>query len=220
MTASPILHNGFLLSFEGIEGSGKSTQIPILAQNLSLRGYDVLITREPGGTFLAEDLRGLLLSHKTETISPRTELLLLLAGRSDHIDKVIAPALSEGKVVIIDRFIDASVAYQGYGRQLGGDYIRQLHQYLDLWLVPQCTFFLDLPLDLSFKRLDLRFQGHRDRMESEPALFFERVREGYKESAKLEPKRYRIVDASLPAEILHQTLLDSLLRDFDEYFVL
>jgi dTMP kinase len=219
MITPKTLDKGFLVSFEGIEGSGKSTQIQLLAHALSLRGYHVVVTREPGGTSLAESIRGLFLSHKIEKISSRTELLLLLAARSDHIQKVITPALSRGDVVLVDRFIDASVAYQGYGRQLGGNYIRDLHQSLDLWLVPQRTFFLDLPLELSFRRIALRSAEPRDRIESESVLFFERVRQGYKESAELEYDRYRTVDACLAMELLHETLLAYLLRDFNEYCV-
>ena len=213
------LSKGFLISFEGLEGSGKSTQINLLSNHLKEIGFSVLLTREPGGTALAEALRSLLLSHTHQKLSARSELLLLLAGRSDHIEQVIAPALARKQVVIVDRFIDASFAYQGYGRQMGGDFVKNLHETLGLWLTPNRSIFLDLSLQSSFERISVRSNNSPDRIESESEAFFARVREGYRTMAQNEPQRYCVFDASLEANALHKQIHTQILQDLYEYII-
>ena len=213
------LSKGFLISFEGLEGSGKSTQINLLSNHLKEIGFSVLLTREPGGTALAEALRSLLLSHTHQKLSARSELLLLLAGRSDHIEQVIAPALARKQVVIVDRFIDASFAYQGYGRQMGGDFVKNLHETLGLWLTPNRSIFLELSLQSSFERISVRSNNSPDRIESESEAFFARVREGYRTMAQNEPQRYCVFDASLEANALHKQIHTQILQDLHEYLI-
>jgi dTMP kinase len=209
--------SGFLISFEGLEGSGKSTQIKILKKALTDLGKDVVLTREPGGTALAESLRQSLLSHDYIGMSARTELLLLMAARSDHIERVILPALERNQIVIVDRFIDASFAYQGFGREMGGQLVYSLHQSLGLWLRPHRSIFLDINLNDSFDRICARSEDHLDRIELESELFFSKVREGYLEIAKTDCSRYEILDAKLSVEQLHGDIMSIILKDLNEH---
>lgn len=210
------LQKGFLISFEGLEGCGKSTQIELLRKALESRGYDVLVSREPGGTALAEKLRHILLESK-EHMSSKTELLLLLAGRCDHLENVILPSLQSGRIVILDRFIDASLAYQGFGRDMGLAFIQQMHELLGLWAyLPQRTFLLEMPLDLSQKRVLERGQ-ECDRIEKENRTFFQKVQKGYAECVKNDPERYYVIDGNHSVQNIHHDILERLLKDFYEY---
>ena len=138
-------HRGLLISFEGIEGVGKSTQVQMLVDNLVKENITCIKTREPGGTSLGNQNRSCLLQEHDFPLHPQTELCLLLAARFDHFHNIIEPALNKGSIVIMDRFIDASIAYQGYGRKLGVDLIKNIHQTLSLWIEPDLTFLLVLP---------------------------------------------------------------------------
>jgi dTMP kinase len=182
------------ISLEGIEGAGKSTIATALKTELERRGCQVLLTREPGGTPLAEALRGLLLRKGPEQITPTTETLLMFAARALHLDNAIRPALAAGRWVICDRYTDASYAYQGAGRGVTIALLDQLAAavHSDLW--PARTLLLDLPVAAGLARARAR-AGAADRFEIESAEFFERVRRGYLERAQQDPRRLRIVDA-------------------------
>ena len=196
------------ISFEGTEGVGKTTLINSLNQHLIQKGHVTVLTREPGGTPLAEQIRGLLLAQHEEKVNEECELLLLFAARAQHIQQVIQPALQLNQWVLSDRFVDASFAYQGGGRQLNQHKITILQQQF-VALMPQLTFWLDAPVELGMQRAQKR--AALDRFEQEKLAFFERVRTVYAERAQAEPSRIFRIDATQTAEImLNQviTLLD------------
>jgi len=182
------------ISIEGGEGAGKSTSIEYIKQKLEACGMECLVTREPGGTPMAEDIRQLLLQHRDEVVDPYTELLLMFASRRQHVQNVIRPALAAGKWVICDRFTDASFAYQGFGRGLDKDFISSLKRWVHGDLSPNMTILFDLDVAIGMARAGKR--SDFDRIETETMSFFERVRQGYLTQAKNEPQRYRIVDAA------------------------
>ena len=182
------------ISIEGGEGAGKSTSIDYIKQKLEAFGIECLVTREPGGTPMAEDIRQLLLQHRDETVDPYTELLLMFASRRQHVENVIRPALTAGKWVICDRFTDASFAYQGFGRGVDQDFITSLKSWVHGDLNPNMTLLFDLDVATGMARAGKR--SNFDRIETEIMSFFERVRQGYLTQAKTEPQRYRIVDAA------------------------
>ncbi|MBF0470966.1 MAG: dTMP kinase [Gammaproteobacteria bacterium] len=190
---------GHLITLEGGEGSGKTTNIRFVESLLATSGVEVLLTREPGGTILGEAIRELLLSPSVtaSTITPRSELLLMFAARCQHLDEVILPALKQGKWVLCDRFVDASYAYQGGGRGIATEVIQQLEQ----WLLPpelkvNLTLYLDIPVATSMSRA--RSRGDLDRFEQEADPFFERVRKRYLELASHQQQRIKVIDASRP----------------------
>jgi dTMP kinase len=188
---------GHFITLEGIEGAGKSTIAAALKSELERRGCRVLLTREPGGTPLAEELRALLLRGGAERITPITESLLMFAARALHLDNAIRPALASGQWVICDRFTDASYAYQGAGRGVSLSLLDQLAAavHADLW--PARTLLLDLPVAAGLARARAR-GGAADRFEGEAGDFFERVRGDYLERARREPRRFAVVDATAP----------------------
>jgi dTMP kinase len=179
--------SGLFLTFEGIEGTGKTTQIARLAEWLRGRGLPVLEVREPGGTGLGEALRRILLDPSPDGINPRAELFLYLASRAQLVDRRIRPALEQGCIVIADRFGDASVAYQGGGRALGESQVRDLVRFATGGLTPARTYLLDLPPQVSLARVRLR--GAPDRLEGEALAFHRAVRAAYRRIAKAEPGR-------------------------------
>ncbi len=189
---------GFFITFEGIEGSGKSSQCQRLAANLQAKGYWVLETREPGGTPFAEHIRGLLLNttgrnSSWESLTPEGEAFLVLACRSQHVAHVIAPALKKGAVVLCDRFFDSTLAYQGYGRGLDLKALQNLNQFATQGLTPDLTFLFDLPVDQGLARR--RRALHQNRLDREKEKFHERVRKGFMALAKDHPHRITIIDA-------------------------
>ena len=179
------------ITFEGVDGAGKSTHLAWFADALRQRGLDVVVTREPGGTPLGEQLREMLLN---QPMSIGTEALLMFAARLEHIEQVIKPALSSGKWVISDRFSDASFAYQGGGRGLDWDKLSQLEQWVHPDLQPDLTLFFDVPVEVARQRLENN--ASLDRFEQEQADFFERVRAGYHKRVRQNPQRYAIIDAA------------------------
>ncbi len=185
---------GQFITFEGIEGAGKSTQLERLVDRVRATGQELLVTREPGGTPLGEKLRGLLLDPSIGTMAAETELLLIFAARAEHLRHCIEPALARGAWVFCDRFTDASFAYQGAGRGLGAEKVAVLEDWLQGDLRPDLVLLFDVSARLGLERAVNR--GKRDRMESEDLAFFERAREAYLERARWQPERYRVIDGS------------------------
>jgi dTMP kinase len=185
---------GFFITFEGTEGSGKSTQIEILARYLIRHGHKVVTTREPGGTAFGEQIRRVLLSVKNRRLDPRAELFLYLASRTQHLEEVILPALKKGKIILCDRFSDATVAYQGFGRRLDMEIVRSAVAYAAKGLSPDLTLLLDLDVRLGLARVKDR--GRSNRLDREQREFHQRVRMGYLRLARSEPGRIEIVKAS------------------------
>jgi len=188
---------GKFITFEGIDGSGKSTQLRMLTSELLVRGFQVLPTMEPGGTPLGRRLREAFLETE-ETVSPLAELLLFAADRAQHVNFLVKPALTEGKIVISDRFADATVAYQGAGRGFSEEVVSQIIEFATTGLKPDLTLFFDLPVEKALLRTNNRTDAgeHKNRMDKETAEFYERVREGYLKIAANEPGRFRVIEAS------------------------
>lgn len=186
---------GFFITFEGGDGAGKTTLIRQVASLLHSEGVSVLVTREPGGTALGEEIRQMVLS-STHTIAPDAELALFLAARAQHVQEKIAPALRQGDTVLCDRFNDSTVAYQGAGRELGLERVQQLCLAFCGGVLPDLTFYLDVNPALGLKRAHRESEGKRDRIESEQLAYHRRVREGFLEIAKREPERICVVDAT------------------------
>ena len=197
---------GVFLTIEGIEGAGKSTLVEFIKDQLTQKNIPFIATREPGGTPIAEQLRQLLLHHSAEKIYPETELLLLFAGRSQHIHEVIQPALDNNQWVICDRFIDATYAYQGGGRQMDTSMIKILEDFTLKNLQPDVTLLLDLSEETGLARIKSR-DSKIDRFEQEKIEFFKRVRKVYLERAQAEPHRFHIIDASLPLPQIQKNIL-------------
>ena len=197
--------NGKFITFEGPEGAGKSTQLRLLAEELRSRGFEVVTTREPGGTPLAELLRNILKTHQgTETLHPETELLLMEAARSQHAREVILPALERGAVVLCDRFYDSTTAYQGAARNIDTSLIAELNIFAAAFRKPDLTLILDLDIESGVRRAGKRQEtaGEYDRFEAENRSFHSRVREGFHAIAAKEPQRVRIIDAEgTPEEV-------------------
>jgi len=187
---------GRFISVEGGEGAGKSTNIEGLRARLHAAGLRVVVTREPGGTPLAEEIRRLLLAPRDEVVCEDAELLLVFAARMQHVERVIKPALARGEWVISDRFTDATIAYQGVGRRMGVERIQALRTLLLGDFAPDLTLLLDLPVDSGMQRLAGR--GAPDRFEMEDRAFFDRVRAAYLQLAAAEPGRFRVIDAARP----------------------
>lgn len=188
---------GVFITFEGFEGSGKSTQISRLAERLTAQHVEVLLSREPGGTPLADVIRQALVSRGEIELDPRTELILFLAARSHHVESVIKPALAQGKVVLCDRFSDSTVAYQGAGRGINRETIHLLNNYATDGLVPDLTILVDVEVELGLGRLS-RANRDLDRFETENLAFHRRVRDCYRELAKTQPNRFVVVSGDRP----------------------
>lgn len=198
--------SGLFITLEGPEGAGKSTNRDYLAERLAERGIEVVLTREPGGTPLAERVRELLLAPSAEPMAADTELLLVFAARAQHLAQVIRPALAQGCVVLCDRFTDATYAYQGGGRGLSEARIAVLEDFVQGQLRPDLTLIFDLPVEVGLARAAAR--GRLDRFEQEGRDFFEAVRQTYLRRGRAEPQRYRILDAA--------QALDGVQRDLDK----
>ncbi len=207
---------GKFITFEGIDGSGKSTQLRLLAGDLRVRGHDVLTTLQPGGTPLGRRLREAFLETE-ETVHPMAELLLFAADRAQHVNFLILPALAAGRIVISDRYADATVAYQGAGRGFDEKIIDQAIQLATDGLQPDLTLFFDVPVEKAVLRTAARADDEtvKNRMDREASEFYERVRRGYLKIAENEPDRFRVVDASGPIEEVREkvsALVDQFLK--------
>jgi dTMP kinase len=196
------------ITLEGAEGVGKSTALKYIEQQLSARKIAYTLTREPGGTPIAEDIRQVLLTKHDEALCPDTELLLMFAGRVQNIQHRILPALARGEWVISDRFTDASFAYQGGGRGLAEEKIARLADWVQGELKPDLTLLLDAPVDIGMKRISGR--NEKDRIEEENIEFFKRVRETYLHLAERHPERYRVINAQQPLPEVQQQILQAL----------
>jgi len=190
------------LTLEGMEGCGKSTQAARLGQRL---GPDVIVTQEPGGTALGRQIRQLLLDHRHSEMAPATELLLYFADRAQHVQEVIRPALAAGRSVVSDRYVDSSIAYQGYGRGLPLDLLDAVARLATGGLRPDATFFLDVPIEAGLARVHRR--GAHDRVEAETLEFHERVRDGYLKLMAQDPARWERIDGTGSAEEVGERLL-------------
>ena len=193
--------HGIFITFEGVEGAGKTTQAQRLATAL---GQDVVLTREPGGTPISERIRDLFFT--SEGITPMTELLLIAAARAQHVEELVHPALAGNQIVICDRFIDASVAYQGYRGGIDLEIIHQLNRAATGGLMPDLTFVLDLPPEIGLQRQQ-QGGGHRNRLDKESLESHRKVREGYLFVAKSDPHRVKVIDAAQSPGVVHRDIL-------------
>lgn len=199
---------GLFITFEGIDGCGKSTQIDMLAGALKGRGLDFIITREPGGTRLGERVRAILVSDASLGVAAKTELFLIVAARAQHVTELISPALEAGRIVISDRYTDSTLAFQGYGRGLDLGMLREVNRFATDGLVPDLTILLDLEPELARARLTARpVGGLLGALDEEKPDFHARVRDGYLELADAEPSRIRAIDASQSAGDVHRAAL-------------
>ena len=196
---------GLFITFEGPDGCGKTTQMKLLAEYFEKKGKEVVLTREPGGKGLGEKVREILLNYDGE-VSDRCESFLFLADRAQNIDIIVNPAVKEGKIVLCDRHIDSTVAYQGYGRGLNIDRINMLNNLATNGKKPDLTLVFDVDVETSMKRVG----KEKDRMESAGIDFHNRVRKGYLELAKQEPKRIKVLDATKSIEEIHKDVINIL----------
>ena len=203
---------GIFITMEGPDGSGKTTQIEMLKTYLESKGYDIVITREPGGTVISEAIRAIILNKDYQEMSHMTELLLYASARAQLVNQVIKPALAEGKAVICDRFVESSAVYQGIGRGLGVSTVYEVNNYALGDVKPKLTIFMDLDADEGIRRKEN--QTELDRMEMEDLSFHKRVVEGYRQLAQLYPERIFPVDATLSIEKIHSIIVEEVEKRF------
>jgi dTMP kinase len=200
--------SGFFIAFEGGEGAGKSTQTELLSNRLTSEGFTVVVTREPGGTPTAEKIRAVLLDPTITDMPDQAEALLFAAARADHAANLIRPALENGSVVICDRYLESSVAYQGYGRNLGSTYIRKLSEWATQDLLPDFTVYLDVPAQVSVER-----RKGTDRMEIQPLDFHEQTQQAFRDLAKNSQTAHIVIDATLPVNEIEALIADAVLAE-------
>jgi dTMP kinase len=204
---------GIFITFEGIEGSGKSTQVRMLVDAFEKQGIPYLCTREPGGTEISEAIRSILLNPQYESMKPETELLLYCASRAQHTGELILPALAAGKVVVCDRYYDSTYAYQGAARELDEGLIDTLTKFVTYGRIPDITFLIDLPVEIGLARIQSR---NLDRLEKETTEFHQRVRQQFLSIANKCPSRYFVLNGCEDAVSIHQqifTMVQSLLGE-------
>jgi dTMP kinase len=194
----------FFITIEGPDGSGKSTQARLLADHLASQGYDVLFSREPGGTEIGDQIRRVIMSLDNKRMSPQAEFLLFSASRAQLVREVIQPKLAAGGVVVCDRFYDSSLAYQGYGHQLDLDQLRSVTRFVTGGLLPDLTLLLDLPSEEGLNRR--KEAGLWNRLDDYDLAFHERVRNGYLRLARAEPKRWVVIDATRSPEEIQESV--------------
>ena len=202
------MDKGYFVTLEGVEGAGKSTAMRFIEEYLKAKGIDFIITREPGGTEIAEDIRQVILQHYQEPMCPYTELLLYFAGRAQHVTQVIRPALAANKWVVSDRFTDASFAYQGLGRGIPEAHIATLENWIQNELRPNLTLILDVDAEVGLARI--KRDGDLDRIESEKIDFFQRVRAYYLQQAQQNPIRYKVINAMESVDDVKQQIYNVL----------
>ena len=207
------MEKNLFITFEGIEGCGKSTQAQMLKDFLIKKGESVFLTREPGGPKIAEDIREMLLSVKNKEMLPQTEVLLYMASRSQHTGEWIIPELEKGKIVISDRYYDSTFAYQGAARKIDGKLIDTIRRYATFGLVPDITFLVDLPEEIGLSRI---LEKDADRLEQESMTFHKRVREGFLDLAKKEPERFVVLDGNKSINEIHQDVIDVINKELNK----
>lgn len=198
------------ITFEGPEGSGKTSQIVPLANTLRQRGYRVYTTREPGGTSISDQVRQILTRLDNKSMNPRTEILLFCASRAQLVDEVIRPRLAEGEIILCDRYADSTLAYQGYGHGLDMDFLRSLLNFATGGLKPNLTLLLDLDPEMGLRRR-MNSGGEWNRLDAYELAFHQRVRQGYLSMAAENPQRWRVINASQPIEQVQKDILQTLL---------
>lgn len=199
------------ITFEGGEGSGKSTQSRLLKDYLEKNNKQVVLTREPGGSAGAEEIRNLIVSGNTDKWSTNTELLLIYAARSDHWEKIIKPSLDSGKIVLCDRFSDSTLAYQGYGKEYDFDFLETLYKKIIGTKQPDITFIFDFDVSIGLNRASKRMQrltSAENRFENMDISFHEKVREGFLKIAQQNQQRCRVIDASLSMQVIHSKIVE------------
>jgi dTMP kinase len=195
------------ISFEGIDGSGKSTQLTMLREWFEARGSGVMVIREPGATLLSESIREILLSTK-QSITPTAELLLFSAARTQLVEKVIEPAQTAGSIILCDRYVDSTTAYQGYGRGLNLDHVAEISRIATRGVMPSLTFFIDVRYEQAQQRMQFAEGAvEPDRMERAGSEFFNRVRDGYLAIAASDPKRFVVVDGYRDRDAIHRDIV-------------
>lgn len=199
------------ITLEGPEGSGKSSQMPVLAEYLRDSGYEVVVTREPGGTFVGDQIRDVLMNLENVSILPRTEILLFLAARAQHVEELIKPALAEGKIVICDRYGDSTLAYQGYGHQVDIKTLRQLLKFSTDNLKPDLTLLIDIPVRIGFER-KRENNSEWNRLDAYAEAFHNRVRQGYFMLVEEDPQRWVIIDGNQDKEMVQVAMRDVVLK--------
>lgn len=199
---------GLFISVEGTDGAGKSTQIELLLKYLKGRGCDYVFTREPGGTYISEKIRNIILDTDNEGMTAETEALLYAASRAQHVREKIIPAVNAGKTVICDRYVDSSIVYQGVGRRLGRESVKIINDFATGGFMPDLTLFFDLPAEESVKRR--KSTGSLDRIEKEDITFHKSIYDGYSVLADENPKRIKRIDASKSVEEVHKEVLKAL----------
>ncbi len=203
------------ITLEGPEGSGKTSQLPELAAFLRESGYEVLVTREPGGTPVGDQIREILMNLKNVSIVPRTEILLFLAARAQHVDEVIRPALAAGKIVLCDRFGDSTLAYQGFGHKTDLAILQSLLDFSTGGLKPDLTLLVDVPVEQGMAR-KRENSSEWNRLDAYTLAFHERVRQGYFALAEAEPERWMIIDATKDKDSVQQALRTAILSRFEQ----
>ena len=210
------MQSGKLITFEGLDGCGKSTQLEKAKKWLNLQGYEVLKTQQPGGTRIGKQIRKILLNPEHKELHPESELMLYLSDRIQHLSETILPAKAEGKIVLCDRFHDSTVAYQGYGRGLNLKSIESIITHSIKPYTPDLTFLLIIPPKIILDRLDQRKEkSAKDRLDIESINFFERTARGYQELASAEPERFVCLDGEMEIEVIHQKIILELKKIFD-----
>lgn len=207
-----------LITLEGPEGSGKTSQLGPLAEYLRRVGYTVLATREPGGTAISDQVREVLVNMKNSAMQPHTEILLFLAARAQLVEEVVRPHLQQGHVVLIDRYVDSTLAYQGYGHGVDLDTLRSLLDFATGHLKPELTLLLDVDVEAGLRRKQMA-KGEWNRLDAYPLEFHKRVRNGYMELARLEPERWVVIDAGVPLDRVQEELRKTILPRLEKFQV-
>ncbi len=207
------MKKSLFITFEGIEGCGKSTQARMLKEYLIKEGKSVFLTREPGGPKIAEEIREILLSVENKEMLPQTEVLLYMAARSQHTGEWIIPELEKGKIVISDRYYDSTFAYQGAARKIDGKLIDTIRRYATFGLVPDITFLVDLPEEIGLSRI---LAKDADRLEQESMKFHKKVREGFLDLANKEPERFVVLDGNKSIKEIHKNVISIILKELNK----